>query len=149
MDSYDHSVDGNVATFDVTVVASYNEVLVTVHNVSASVSVQRGLVVSTDNGANSYVTTGGFVQVPANGAETNQPLATLHGTASTAARSGFAYLPGISIDGIPKPIDLISRDDTGGRFFVASTSLINAIRVRPGLPASGGNLTGGKIFVLG
>jgi hypothetical protein len=131
----------NVANVDVVGLAAYTDFVVVCRLVTASVSGNRALQVSVDNGASFYSTTGDYILVAAVGTETNATSMALHATASASARTFFAQLLGFGVPFSPK----VSQASSGEyRLFVASPLPVNAFRL---LNTAGGNLTAGSLFV--
>lgn len=141
-------IGGSVANVDFTGLAGYADFLIVTRNITKSSSGLTVLQVSVDNGSSFYTTSGDYVFVPQTGAEANNPyFASFHITNATAARSGAVQLPGAGVNGgvkVSVPLTAGSGSGDGGRFFVASTSPINALRVL----SSAGNLTGGTIYLF-
>ena len=142
VDSWTHS--GDVANVDFADLGGYSEIMVVTRQITKSVSGLTSLRVSVDNGSNFFATSGNYVFWQDAGSEGSLTGASLHGTQTTAARSGIAVLRGFNVNGVPKEIRPTSRALT--ILFVASTSPLNAIRI---YGDGGGNLTGGSIYVLG
>jgi hypothetical protein len=143
---WSQAVDGNKATVDFTGLDGISELLILFRLVTQSVSGQLSIQLSVNNGSSFFAAGGDYQAVVAAGTETAQNFSSLHGTNATAARSGMAHILGINVNGAPKVIDRVNRDDSGSSLFVGSTSPVNALRC---LPSAGGNLTGGAIYLFG
>lgn len=142
---WDFAVDGAKANVDFTGLGGFSELLVIARLVTASVSGQRVLQVSDDNGASFYAASGNYITVSSAGVETASTVGgVFHTTASTLARSGWVSLDLNSGTVAPPIFRHSAAFET--RFFVASTNIINAVRVNN---FGGGNLTGGKIYLFG
>lgn len=133
-----------VANVDVINLAGYKDVLLVARGVSASVSGNRCVRVSINNGSSFYSASGDYVGIDNNGVEANSAAFIFHGTATTAARSVAGVIQAIDSTG---PKFAIGIGDLSGRdkLFVASTSPINAIRFEN---AGGGNLSAGSLWVF-
>lgn len=135
----------NVASVNFTNLSPYSELLVIMRNVTCSVSGLRSIRVSDDNGGSFYAGTA-YAFIQEDGADSVSSAISMHGTVTTAARSGIVGLKGINIFGTPKAFETINRTAFGGGLFLGSLNPINAFQI---LNTSGGNLTGGSIFVFG
>lgn len=129
----------DVANVDVINLASWNELLVLVRSVSASVGTGvRCIRVSVNNGSSFYSTSGDYTIISDAGTGTASTAFLTHLTNTSLARNIIGQIPtlkgpertGIGIDAT--------------RIFTASTSDINAIRLEN---STGGNLTGGSLYV--
>jgi hypothetical protein len=134
----------NVAQVDITGLAGYSEIYVTVRNMTLSVSGVRQFRLSTDNGATFFSGASDYVSEATNGVEAFQSNFGIHGTSATAARSGSVHIIGANLTGFIKPIELPNFG--GSAEFIGSTDPVNAIRF---FPSAGGNITGGVIEVWG
>lgn len=142
---WDQAVDGTKATVDFTGLSGKTDILIICRNVTQSASGVLALRVSVNNGSSYYGTSGDYVLTPVSGAEANNDyFGAFHGTNATAARSGAIQLPAVST-AVPRTSNCITAGAGNNRYFVASTSAIDAVRI---LSTSGGNLTGGKIYCL-
>ncbi len=136
--SWTYSVD--VANVDITGLGSYNELLIVLHNSTASLSGTRRIRVSTDNGATFHSTAGDYIEVAASGVQ----LSSSHfqnDTANTTARGLVLHI--VNTKGAIKAAIGTSNGSNG--FFVGSANDINAIRL---YNSAGGNLTGGSLYVF-
>ncbi|RWE11572.1 MAG: hypothetical protein EOS61_15695 [Mesorhizobium sp.] len=140
--SWTYSAD--IANVDFTNLGSYNELMVLLRNVTASVSGIRLMYVSIDNGANFRNTSGDYKNINLNAAESDTTGFGFGTTNSTAARSGVARIPQSGLNGVPKILENLLVGLSV--LFVQSTSPINALRFTN---STGGNFTGGSIVVLG
>lgn len=142
---WDQAVDGSVAQVDFTNLASFNEVMIINRLVTKSVSGDFNVRASTDNGSTFYSASGDYVFLSGNGVESNSTeFGQTNSTASSAARSGVFHVKNLGGDGCP-PVGFNMTANANHRYFVASTSKINAIRI---YPSAGGNFTGGKSYCL-
>lgn len=131
----------NVAQVDVTGLSGYNELLIFVRNVTTSVSGNRAILASVDNGSTFFTTSGDYVGVSTLGVESNNTIWAAHGTASTAARSLLVHVT--NLKGVIK--NAFSMIGGNSLMFVGSSSDVNAIRLNN---VGGGNLTGGALYVF-
>lgn len=122
----------------------WNEFLILALGVTASVTGLRSVNLSTDNGASFYTTPGNYLLITDTGTSSASGGANLHNTNATAARYGMMHITGNN-SGAP-PILACVNTGSQPRLFVASPLPINAIRVNNNL---GGNLTGGRVVILG
>lgn len=138
VDEWVHSVDGNIASFEVDV-AGYSEAMVVVDDVTAASSSIRRTRVSTDSGASFFSSSGDYVEVPSTGAVSNRDSASRISASSTAARSLVTRF--LNLEGAVKSIS------TSGlwsfSYFVGDTDPITDIQVS----SDGNNMTGGAIHV--
>lgn len=141
--SWDFAIDGAVSQL-VADVSAYSEVLVTFSLVSAATTGRRAVQVSTDGGTTYYNTLGDYVFVSSTGTESNDLRMAVHTTNATAARSGTIQLHGTNLSlankhafTYPQLIDWQFR---------ASSSPITHVRA---FSDGGGNMTAGKIYILG
>ena len=104
-------------------------------------------MVSIDNGATWFNTSGNDPVVNNDGTETNLVSFSIHDTNSTAGRSGELLMFGAGVVTLQKigltPVRLLHT-----RKFVASNQPINAIRVIPTATIGTGNLTSGELRLL-
>jgi hypothetical protein len=127
--------------FDFINLDAYGEILVLGYNLTTSASAFRFCRLSVDNGTTFYSTSGDYLTVDVNGVVANASDIGGHSTAATAARTIKMHL----LNNVAGVIKVSEQDGGLTRLFVASTAVVNAIRVQ----ASTGNLTGGTIYVLG
>lgn len=133
---------GTVSSVDITGLSAYNELLIMIVEVTASVSGVRQVLLSVNNGASYYNSAGNYKRVPANGVLANDTAYLYHGTATTAARTMVGHIK--NLKGTMK----IATDSHSDNYhiFDFSSSDVDAIRISN---SGGGNLTGGVIHVLG
>lgn len=136
----------NVANVDVIGLAGFRDLLIIGRGLVSSVSGNRGIQCSVDNGSSFYSASGDYVSATEAGVEANASAILTHDTAATAARSLFGLISGANVTGTPKLGIGPGTAANSRRLFVASLSPINAIRLVPG---GGGNLTAGSLYVLG
>lgn len=127
---------------DFTNLGTYSELYLIGRGLTMSASGVRNVYASVDNGASFYTTMGDYTAISNTGVESNQDIFSTEGGANTtAARTVLLHIPG----NIPGVIKTARVTQAVIRTFVASTNVINALRVA----ASTGNLTGGSIIVMG
>lgn len=137
-----------VANVDFINLDPYNELLLFFRNVTCSVTGQRAIRVSVNNGSSYYSTSGDYVFMNSDGTDSNSGGIPVHASTSTLARSGSVQINGCNVTGAIKQFETPTRVDFAGGYFVASTSPINAIRAF--INAGGAsNLTGGSIYLFG
>jgi hypothetical protein len=142
---WSHSADGDVATADFAGLAGAAEIMLIARLVTKGVSGVLRPWCSVDNGSSYFTGGGDYVVIQTTGAEASTSPA-LHATNTVVARSGAALIKNANLNGVPKPIELLNReDDAVLRYFVGSTDDVDAVRVEP---SGGGNLTGGTIYCL-
>lgn len=135
-----------VPNVDFTGLGDYNELLFFMRGVSASSSGLRRVLFSVDGGSSFYNTSGDYERISNAGASVNENEISLHGTDSSAARSGAAHILN-NLSGAPKAIHRINRENSLNlMFFIASPDVVNAIRFDNN---AGGNLTAGTAFLFG
>lgn len=143
IDSWDFSVDGAVPELIFTGLGYFTEIYLEAYSVTKTVSGTLDARVSTDGGSTFWTATGDYVIVPNTGVTSNSAGFNLHATNATAARSGWSNIFN-NVPGVPARI-LGAAPEV--RFFVADlVNPINAVKI---FPNGGGNLNGGKIWVLG
>lgn len=147
LDSWHHSESGNTAQIDVTGL-DIADIMVQVVAVQLSASGKVALRLSVNNGASFFSTSGDYVEIsPTTGAHTNSTFFTIGWDSDgTGAASGLMEAMLLNLSGVPK-VGLSAPDTTRVlRYFLASTSPVNAIRI---LPTGGGNMIAGSIYVFG
>lgn len=133
-----------VANVDVTGI-DFDEVLVVVENVVASVSGVRSLQISNDNGATFFNGASDYQRFTGAGAgPSGQSSVRIHTTAITTARSGIVHVSNLKSVSLLKFFDCVAAGETHS--FDAGAGPINAVRV---FNSAGGNLTSGVIRVYG
>lgn len=137
------TISSPVPSVTQTGLSSYSDILVIAVSVTTSASSFRVVELSVDNGATYYATSGDYIIVPPTGAATANVAALGTDTASSAARTFGGFIYGTNVSGTPKVCQNIYGYDN--RIFVASTAVVDAIRVRN----LSGNLTAGNVYVLG
>lgn len=141
--SWDFSVSGAVPEIITTGLGNFTELYLVALSVTKAISGTLEARVSTDGGVTFWTTAGDYVVVPNTGSTTNSSGFNLHSTSATAARSGWANILN-NVVGVPPRITGTAPEV---RFFVADlVNPIDAVRI---YPSGGGNLNGGKIWVLG
>jgi hypothetical protein len=138
--AWDFSVDGATAAAIFTNIA-FDEIMVIARGVTKASTGTLNVQVSTNNGSSYKATSGDYVEIAADGQETNAAAIVLHTTNATAARSGIATLGGLK-DSARKTGTVANR---AVAVSVESTSDITAVKV---LGSGGGNLTGGTITLM-
>jgi len=140
---WDFAADGAAANIDFTGLAGATDIRIIMHNVPKSVSAAPFLYVSVNNGSSYYTASGDYAFIDAAGGITNTTsMGQFHLTNASAARNGIVEILNANK---PLPIGLNVNANTSHRYFLASTSAINAVRIAPG-PAA--NFTGGKVYCL-
>jgi hypothetical protein len=137
---WDFAVDGATAAAIFTNI-TWDEIMVVARGVTKAVSGTLNVQVSTNNGSSYKATSGDYVEIAADGQESNASAIVLHATGATAARSGVANLFGLK-ELSRKLGTILNR---GVTVSVESTSNITAVKV---LGSGGGNLTGGTITLM-
>jgi len=132
------------ANVDVVGLGAYTDIQIVARGLSASVSGNRNIIVSVDNGATFFNTSGDYVSVTSAGVEAAASALLIHDTASTAARTFMGLIEGSGSSDGPKWGIGIGGTTNQHRLFVASTLPINAVRL---VTSGGGNLTAGSLFV--
>lgn len=131
----------NVANVDVTGLANYNELLVFALGVSsASGTGTRAIVVSVNNGSTFFTTSGDYIDVALAGTVVNSAFFLNHGTGTNAARTIVGHIKNLKG---PVKQSIFMAGTT--RYFIASLSDINAIRLFDGTAAA--NLSAGEFYV--
>ena len=140
---WDFAVDGAVANVDFTGLAGATDIRLIMSAVTKSVSGAPIVVVSVNNGASYYTTSGDYAFMDTNGVRTNATtMAQFHLTNATAARDGIVEIQNTAVS---PAVGLNVTVAVSHRLFHASTSAINAVRISPS-PAA--NFTGGKFYCL-
>lgn len=132
-------------TEDFTGLGGYSEIMVLCRLVTASVSGVRIFYVSVDGGATFYTNAADYVIIQDAGTEVGSAGFGFHATNATAARSGLICMSG-NVAGALKTFQVTNRSTDQTRLLIASTAVVDAIRVAN---TGGGNLTGGTIYVYG
>ena len=131
----------NVTEVDVTGLGSYNELLIFAVGVSTAVGGNvRGIRVSVDNGTSFYTGASDYTDVPISGSTSGTSAFMNHGTTSVAARSVVGH-----IKNLKGPVKQAIFMAGTTRYFTASTSDINAIRLND---SAGVNMTAGTLYVF-
>lgn len=140
-------VSGSVASEDFTNLGDYADLMIIARNLTTASATQRTIRVSTDNGATFWSTSGDYVLLNNNGAETNSAGQNFQADNVTAARSGIVIIQGkgLATVGAPPVIYALNFNDTRRLFVADLANQIDAIRVN----TNSGNLTGGTIYLLG
>lgn len=143
--SWDHGVSGNTASpIDFTGLSGSRDILIIAQDVTLSVSGILGVQLSVNNGSSFFTTSGDYISLNDAGVSTNQDQIRMYSTAATAARSAHKLILACNLSGVPK-VDT-PNEASRRHQFRGSTSPVDAVRV---LASAGGNLTGGKLYVLG
>jgi hypothetical protein len=132
-----------VAQVDFTGLAGYTDVRVLIRGMTVSVSGQRAVRVSTDNGSTFLSASTDYLFVGSDGVETASTTLNVHATASAAARSAAVEICGFNLTSL-KVAQILNRIDIRA-VIIPTTSALNAVRV---LNSAGGNLTAGNIYVF-
>lgn len=140
----DVSISSPVANVDVSV-AEYEEVLIYVLDVPASASGIRVFGVSTDGGTSYFSGGSDYRAMAGDGTSFNTPAITFHSVGNASARSGFARISDVKGNTI-KMIETLNNGDYRSAIFAANMDPITNVRV---YNYSSGNLTGGRVLVLG
>lgn len=138
--SWDFSIDGAVASVPSSDLTGYSEVLIQGRGVGASVSGQRVVQVSVNNGVSWYTTSGDYNELAATGVATNNQAMFPHTTATGSARDFAVQFPNIQAPF--KVAHLMPRMVEAQ--FVASTTQITNVRV---INSTGGNLNAGQVKI--
>jgi hypothetical protein len=135
-----------VPQVDFTGLAGYSEIRVLLRLVSCTGSGIRQVRVSTNNGSTFLSTSGDYVIAIDSGSGTvgNQAEIQLHTLATTAARSAEIVFKGWNLTD-SKTAQMRNRIDFT-EVVIPTTSALNALRI---FDISGGNLSGGSIYVWG
>lgn len=120
---------------------AYQEILVIGRDITITANSFRHFVVSTDNGATWFNTSGDYITVATNGTIANRTDLSGHATSNAGARTVFEHIVA-NIHGVPKLV----RGTESNMLFVASLNVINAIKM---ININSGNFTGGELFILG
>lgn len=131
-----------VSEIDVTGLGDYEDLIIGFQDVTTSVSTQRAVRVSVDNGATFFASSSAYEVVATAGTTSGVTSVAVHGTANANARSGQTVLLG-NIAGTRRYFQQVQRATYAE--FKASTDVINAIR----LLGLAGNLTGGVVYIVG
>ncbi|RWK17048.1 MAG: hypothetical protein EOR43_28815 [Mesorhizobium sp.] len=136
--SWTYSAD--VAQVDFTGLGSYQEFVLIGIGLTTSVSGFRAVRFSIDGGSSYYSASGDYADITSSGTVTNNTAIGTHSVSATAARDiALRIFPNVS--GAYK----VAQNQQGlYSKFVASTSVVNAIRV---FNTAGGNLTGGSLYL--
>ena len=139
------SITNPTANIDVDV-SGYTDVLVLGRTVTTASSAVRGVIVSVNGGSSYYGVNGDYVFLANTGAETTTYIGLNHETATTAARSFGGVIYGINETGLKYMQGLVQN--AVHRYFVASTSPINRIRIcAMSASTTFQNMTGGSVYV--
>lgn len=143
----DFTIASAIANYDIPI-PGFSEIILLALDVTTSVAGIRAVQVSVDNGTTFYSTSGNYSFLNGSGAKTADSAIGLHGgTTSSAARGGVMSIRGNNLNNTIKIIDTPTGSSYGTVLFTASNLPITTLRVFNS--AGGGNLTGGRIIVLG
>ena len=140
---WDQAVDGSVPQKEFKNLDGAGDILLVAQGVTKSTSGRLFVQVSVNNGNNYFNTNGDYLVAGDNGVATNTfVIGTFESLTTAAGVTGWVQIEGAGLPGIR--IGRFSDTSTAAqRYFVGSTSPINAVKV---FPNNGGNLTGGKIY---
>ena len=133
----------NVTEVDFTGLSAYSELTLMFRAITLSNSTIIRLVVSSDNGSTWKTSSGEYSYIDNSGIATNDVAIYPYNTGHTAARSPIASIAAWNL-AVPKPV-LVTRTDFN-YFTINDAEACNAIRCQP---ATGGNITGGSIYIYG
>lgn len=136
------TADGTVGNYDYNNLSSYSEIMVVFDGITKSASQTLLLRVSTDNGSTFLNSSGDYIQIAANGQETDDTAITLHATAATAARSGCCVIRAFNIASVSRWVETTA---SVVNFIIPSATALNAIRIL----TNSGLLNAGKIYIFG
>lgn len=140
---WDQALDGSAANIIFTGLTGCNDIRVIMSAVTKSVSGAPVLEVSVNNGSSYYTASGDYVFADTAGARSNATsMGQFHLTNTTAARDGVVEVRNARL-ALPYGVNVTVQ--ASHRYFLASSSPIDAVRVTP---TGGGNFTGGKCYCL-
>jgi hypothetical protein len=120
------------------------DILVVGHGVTKSTSGRLFTQVSVNNGVSYYSTDGDYISAGPTGMATNTIIMGAFETVdTTSAVTGWVSVDGANMPGIRLGRFSATNGTVVQRYFVGSTSPINAVKV---FPSNGGILTGGRIY---
>lgn len=125
-------------------VTGYEEWMVQGNDITASASGSRALQLSTDGGATWWNAAGNYRTVNVAGVSFAQSMIFLHGTNSSAARTGWVTMTNAQANDCWKNMDRPNVGDGAMYQFVGSNDAITHIRIFTTV----GNMTGGRVRVI-
>lgn len=141
---WDHSATGDSAGVNFTGLAGAEDLMVFCKAVTKSSSGQIAFQLSVNNGSSYYASAGDYETIGTNGVVSlTNDMIDMHTTNSSSARYAIGLVYGCNVAGTHKMCHSATQEFWGA--FVASTDVVNAIRI---LPSNGGNFTGGTIQLL-
>lgn len=143
VDSWTHSVD--VTEVDFTGLGAFTEIMVLLSDIEVNPSGISFFRASADNGNTFFDTNGDYNAVDTDGLKTANTRVDLFTTAAFAARTAFLSVKAWN-QAVKKPA-VSSRTDTS--FWTLDNNAavaLNAVRIAP---SSGGDITGGSIYIFG
>lgn len=139
----DETITSPVAHLDVINLEAWSDLIVLILGLGASASGIRSVLLSTDNGATFFDSSGDYKIVTESGALNDSAGIPLHTAAVSGGRSGSAFITK-GLAGWPPMI--ASAQYSNFRIFNASPDPVNALRVVNNV---GGTLNNGRVLVLG
>jgi len=140
INDWEFTVDGVTNAINITGLAAYHELFISMNAVGCSSSAFRQVLCSTDNGATYFSSSGNYEAIQSNGVPSVQSAMFLSVTQSTAVLSAQTYIPFINIGA--KYACACPQDGGAWAYrFVANNDPVTAIRIRP----SAGNFNSGRI----
>jgi len=140
---WDQSVQGNVPFVEFKGLAGAGDILMIAQGVTKSTSGRLFSQVSVNDGVSYFGASGDYTIAGMDGVAANTvTIGTFESSVTTAPITGWVRIEGANMPGIRlgRFSDISAAQQ---RYFVASTSPINAVKV---FPNNGGILTGGKIY---
>lgn len=138
------TIGSPVTEVDVTGLGTPTEIMVVLDAVTTSVSGQRQLLLSVDNGATFFTASGDYITTATNGTPSNATAIPVAGNASAGARTGGIQIFACDTAATAKRYTGNGSATLEG-LFKGSASQIDAIRVTNSVAS---NLTGGTIYVF-
>lgn len=130
-------------TVSFTGLSAYNEIMVFIKQVTATGSCIRQLLVSTDNGLSYLNTSGDYINVDSNGAETNATVLSFTNGNNASAQTAWITISNFNTTSVKPTMNNFPATNLSG--YIPSASALNAVRVRP----NANSFNGGTIYIFG
>lgn len=137
------SVTGSAASHDFTGLAGYSEIMIMVKQLTATGACIRQVLVSIDNGLNYKNSSGDYINIDSNGAESNGTVLSLTNGNNATAQSAWLTIKNFNLTS-PKLVEY-GFPAVNLPAYIPVASALNAVRVR----ASSNAFNGGTIYIFG
>lgn len=131
------------ATVDFTNLSAYNEIMVFIKQVTATGSCIRQLLVSTNNGVSFLNSSGDYINLDSNGAESNATVLSFSNGNNASAQTAWITISNFNTTSVKPCLQNFPTTNLCG--YIPSASALNAVRVRPHT----NSFNGGTIYIFG